>query len=92
MLEDICADYDHLYLFLDNCSIHDTRTVDTFIAEHRHRLTVIWNAACTPNLNLVEGFRDNLKRSAIHNYYFESGENPEVAIMKAVNRLNGNKN
>ncbi len=92
LLDDIYADYDHLYLFLDNCSIHHTRAVEAFIAENRHRLTVIWNATYAPNLNLIERFWGHLKRSAIHNYYFETVENLEDAIMKAVNSLNRNKN
>ncbi len=91
LLDDIYADTDHLYLFLDNCSIHHTRAVEAFIAEHRHRLTVIWNATYAPNLNLIERFWGHLKRSAIHNYYFETVENLEDAIMKAVNSLNRNK-
>ena len=92
LLDDIYADTDHLYLFLDNCSIHHTRAVEAFIAEHRHRLTVIWNATYAPNLNLIERFWGHLKRSAIHNYYFETVQNLESAIMKAINCLNRNKN
>lgn len=92
LLDDIYAEYDHLYLFLDNCSIHHTRAVEAFIAENRRRLTVIWNATYAPNLNLIERFWGHLKRSAIHNYYFGTVENLENAIMKAVNTLNRNKN
>ena len=92
LLDDIYADCDYLYLFLDNCSIHHTRAVEAFIAENRDRLTVIWNATYAPNLNLIERFWGHLKRSAIHNYYFETVENLEDAIMKAVNSLNRNKN
>ena len=91
LLDEIYAHYDHLYLFLDNCSIHHTRTVEAFIAENRHRLTVIWNATYAPNLNLIERFWGHLKRSAIHNVYFETVENLESAIMQAVNCLNRNK-
>ena len=43
--------------------------------DHRGRLTVIWNATYAPNLNLIERFWGHLKRSAIHNYYFETVEN-----------------
>lgn len=42
-----------------------------------------------PHLNLIERFRGHLKRSAIHNYYFET---VEKAIMKAVEILNRQKN
>ena len=92
LLDDIYVDCDHLYLFLDNCSIHHTRAVEAFITENRDRLTIIWNATYAPNLNLIERFWGHLKRSAIHNYYFETVENLESAIMKAVHTLNRNKN
>jgi len=92
LLEDIYADREHIYLFLDNCSIHHTKAVQAFFQTNRDRLTVIWNATYTPNLNLIERFWGHLKNSAIHNYYFETVENLEDAIIKAVNTLNRNKN
>ncbi len=88
LVEDIYADRDHIYLFLDNCSIHHTQAVRAYLEAHRDRLTVIWNATYAPNLNLIERFWGHLKRSAIHNYYFETVGNLEKAIMDAVNRLN----
>lgn len=92
LLEDIYADRDHVYLFLDNCSIHHTKDVHNYLDENRGRLTLIWNATYTPNLNLIERFWGHLKRSAIHNYYFETVGNLETAIMKAVDLLNRQKN
>lgn len=92
LVYDIYADRDHLYLFMDNCSIHHTKAVATFLAANRNRVTVIWNATYAPNLNLIERFWGHLKRSAIHNYYFGTVENLENAIMNAVTRLNRNKN
>jgi len=53
---------------------------------------MIWNATYAPNLNLIERFWGHLKRSAIHNYYFETVRNPEKAIIKAVETLNRQKN
>jgi transposase len=91
LLDDIYADREHVYLFLDNCSIHHTRAVRQYMDAHRDRLTVIWNATYAPNLNLIERFWGHLKRSAIHNYYFQTVENLEKAIMHAVNRLNRQK-
>ncbi len=91
LLEDIYADRDHVYLFLDNCSIHHTKAVRKYIDDNRDRLTVIWNATYAPNLNLIKRFWGHLKRSAIHNYYFETVDNLETAIMKAVNTLNREK-
>lgn len=92
LVEDIYADRDHIYLFLDNCSIHHTKAVQAYLDAHRDQLTVIWNATYAPNLNLIERFWGHLKRSAIHNYYFETVDNLEKAIMDAVNRLNRQKN
>ncbi len=92
LVEDIYADRDHIYLFLDNCSIHHTKAVQAYLDAHRDQLTVIWNATYAPNLNLIERFWGHLKRSAIHNYYFETVDNLEKAILDAVNRLNRQKN
>jgi putative transposase len=82
------ADHERVYLFLDNCSIHHTKAVRQFLDAQRHRVRVIWNAAYTPNLNLIERFWGHLKRSAIHNYYFETVENLEEAIMRAIHSVN----
>ena len=79
-------------MFLDNGSIHHTKAVEAFMESNAHRLSVIWNATYAPNLNLIERFWGHLKDSAIHNYYFETVENLENAIMKAVDALNRNKN
>ena len=66
----------------------ELKAVQKYIDDHRNRLTVIWNATYAPNLNLIERFWGHLKRSAIHNYYFETVDNLEKAIMDAVNQLN----
>lgn len=88
LLDDIYADRDHVYLFLDNCSIHHTKAVQAYIDQRRGRLTVIWNATYAPNLNLIERFWGHLKRAAIHNYFFETIDSLEKAILKAVDALN----
>lgn len=88
LLDDIYADRDHVFLFLDNCSIHHTKAVQVYLDQHRDRLTVIWNATYAPNLNLIERFWGHLKRAAIYNYFFETIDNLEKAIMKAVDALN----
>jgi hypothetical protein len=92
LVEDIYSDREHIYLFLDNCSIHHTKAVQEYIDSHKDRLTMIWNATYAPNLNLIERFWGHLKRSAIHNYYFETVRNLEKAIIKAVETLNRQKN
>ena len=92
LLEDVYTDCKHVYLFLDNCSIHHTKAVQQYLDDHRNRLTVIWNATYAPNLNLIERFWGHLKRSAIHNYYFQTVTNLEKAILRAVRALNRNKN
>jgi putative transposase len=91
LMDDIYADREHVYLFLDNCSIHHTKAVQAYVWEHRERLTIIWNATYAPNLNLIERFWGHLKRSAIHNYFFQTVDNLEQAIMDAVNALNRKK-
>lgn len=76
---------------MDNCSIHHTKGVGEYIANCKGRLVVICNATYAPNLNLIERFWGHLKRSAIHNYYFETVENLEKAIIEAVEALNRQK-
>jgi putative transposase len=92
LLDDIEADRDHLYLFLDNGSIRHTRAVEAFLVDNRPRLTVLGNATYAPDLKLIERFWGPLKRSAIHNYYFGTVENLAKAILDAVTRLHRNKN
>jgi transposase len=92
LVEDIYGDREHIYLFLDNCSIHHTKAVREYIDSCKGRLTIIWNATYAPNLNLIERFWGHLKRSAIHNYYFETVRNLEKAIIKSVETLNRQKN
>lgn len=58
--------------------------VRKYLDDHRDRLMVIWNATHAANLNLIEGFWGHLKRSAIHNYYFETVGDLENAIMQAL--------
>ena len=88
LMNDVYQNYRHVYLFLDNCSIHHTKAVQHFLTDHRERLTVIWNATYAPNLNLIERFWGHLKSAAIHNYYFETVDNLENAIINAVDRIN----
>ena len=68
------------------------KAVREYIKTHRHKLRVIEDATYEPNLKLIEWFLGHLKHSAIHNYYFETVENLEKAIMKAVEILNRQKN
>lgn len=82
------AAHERVYLFLDNCSIHHAKAVRAFLDAQRPRVRVIWNAAYAPHLNLIERFWGHLKRSAIHNYYFQTVENLEDAILRAINNLN----
>jgi transposase len=81
-------DHDRVYLFLDNCSIHHTKAVRNYFHDAMPRVRPIWNAAYTPNLNLIERFWGHLKRSAIHNYYFETVDNLEQAILRAIDTVN----
>jgi putative transposase len=92
LVDHLYAERERIYLFLDNCSIHHTKAVQAYFREHRQRIRVIWNATYTPNLNLIERFWGHLKRSAIHNYYFETVDNLERAIMDAVLNLNRRHN
>lgn len=92
LVEDLYADREHLFVFLDNCSIHHAKAVQAYFAHQRKRVRVIWNARYAPNLNLIERFWGHLKRSAIHNYFFQTVENLEQAILDAVLAMNKQPN
>jgi transposase len=88
LLGDHYAEQERVYLFLDNCSIHHTKAVRQYLQAVRPRVHTIWNAAYTPNLNLIERFWGHLKRSAIYNYYFQTVDNLENAILRAIHHIN----
>lgn len=78
----------HVFLFLDNCAIHNSRAALRFFADHRDRVTPIWNAPYAPELNLIERYWGHLKAKAIHNYYFKTVESLRDAIHQAATALN----
>lgn len=85
-LKGLCNAYpdQHLLIFLDNCSIHHAKVVQRFLADHEDRLTLLWNAPYTPELNLIERYWGHLKAKAINNYFFGTVEELESAIRQAV--------
>ncbi len=82
----------HVFLFLDNCSIHHSRLVERFLADHKKDLTVIWNAPYTPELNLIERYWGHLKAKALNNHLFSSLDELKAAIRDAVTRMNRSEN
>lgn len=72
--------------------VTDKKRSGEFLDDHRESVTVIWNATYAPNLNLIERLWGNLKRTAIHNYYFQTVEILEDAIIQAVHTINRNPN
>jgi transposase len=78
----------HVWMFLDNCSIHNSKAVRRFVADRAGRLTLIWNAPYTPELNLIERYWGHLKSTALNSYLFETIEHLEGAIRAAVRHLN----
>ena len=85
-LQGLCRAYPgrHLLIFIDNCSIHRARVVQRFVADHRDRITLIWNAPYTPELNLIERYWGHLKAKATNNYFFGTVVELERAIRDAV--------
>ena len=78
----------HVFVFLDNCSIHTSKLVQRFWADHRAELTPIWNAAYTPELNLIERYWGHLKATATDNYFFGDEEHLRAAIRAAITAFN----
>jgi transposase len=78
----------HVFLFLDNCSIHHSKVVRRFLVDHARELTPIWNAPYAPELNRIERYWGHLKAKAIHNYYFGTLDNLKTAIREAIHALN----
>ncbi len=82
----------HVYLVLDNGSIHTARIVQEFMAKRKSRLTVLWLPKYSPNLNLIERVWGHLKRSALANVFHGTVGRLVVAIARAVRALNDHKN
>ena len=78
----------HIFLFVDNCSIHDSKLVRRFLADHQDRITLIWNATYCPELNLIERYWGYLKAGATNNYLFESVDALRQAVREAVSLVN----
>lgn len=78
----------HLYLFLDNCSIHTAKRVQRVLIDLKERVTLVFNAPYTPELNLIERYWGHLKSKAINNYYFGTLDDLTSAIYDAVAALN----
>lgn len=81
----------HLFLFLDNVSIHRSKISMRFLADHAGRITPIWNAPYTPELNHIERYWGHLKARATHNYCFGSVDLLKTAIRQAITDLNPSK-
>jgi len=82
----------HVYLVLDNGPIHTAQLVEEFLAKRTGRLTVLWMPKYSPNLNLIERVWGHLKRSALANVFHGTPGRLAVAIHRAVEGLNDNKN
>jgi transposase len=81
----------HLFLFLDNVSIHKSKAAFRFLADHKDQFTPIWNAPYTPELNHIERYWGHLKARAMHNYFFGTVDLLKTAIQEAVVDLNRSK-
>lgn len=86
--EEVYPDKEHIFLFMDNCSIHKTKAIHAFFQGHKETVTVIWNAAYAPNLNDIERVWGQMKRASINNYYFETVAQLEQAVLRAVREHN----
>jgi transposase len=78
----------HVFLFLDNSSVHTSKAVRRFLADHRDRITPIWNATYAPQLNLIERYWGHLKAKALNNYFFGDVEALEAAVREAIHAFN----
>lgn len=55
--------------------------------DHPDHVFVIWLPKYSPELNLIEGLRGYLKRSALNNYFYGTVESLEAAIHEAFGEL-----
>ncbi len=67
----IDGDPDHFwFVVLDNASAHTTRAIETFAAEHRQRIELVYLPTYSPHLNLIERLwrlmRSNVTRNRFH--------------------------
>jgi len=86
--EVVYSDVQRLFLFMDNCSIHKTKAVFSYLQDRSQKMKVIWNATYAPNLNDIERVWGQLKRSCVNNYYFETVQNLETAVLQAIRQRN----
>ena len=84
LIELPCHQGKRLYVFMDNCSIHNSKRSQRFIFALKGCLKVIWNAPYTPELNLIERFWKHLKETAICNEFFGDLEGLKSAVVRAV--------
>jgi transposase len=76
-----------LVVVIDNASYHRTRRVLALLEDHADHVLVVWLPRYSPELNLIEGLRGYLKRSALNNHFFGDIESLEAAIHDAFNEL-----
>lgn len=75
----IDRDPDHFwFVVLDNASAHTTRAIETFAADHRRRIELVYLPTYSPHLNLIERLwrlmRSNVTRNRFHSSLYAVAE------------------
>lgn len=74
----------HLFLIHDRAKYHTSKATQSFLAEHRDRLTECRLPSYSPDYNPIEFLWRKVKKDATHNKYFEKFEQIIASVDKAL--------
>ena len=77
-------------LAIDNASYHCSKAVRSLLDDHNDHVFVVWLPPYSPELNLIKGLWDDLKRSVLNNYFCGEIKLLEAAIHEAFGELQQN--
>ena len=74
----------HLFLIHDGAKYHTSKATQSFLAEHRDRLTECRLPSYSPDYNPIEYLWRKVKKEATHNKYFEQFEQIIASVDKTL--------
>lgn len=72
----------------DNGRFHTTKAVQTFLKQHRDKITVFWLPPYCPSLNLIERLWGHVKRTFLANVLYLSLDDLIKAFRQGIRYLN----
>lgn len=88
-LKNVIAKYQgKIVIVLDNARIHHAKLLQSFLDEHKDRLTLMFLPPYSPDLNMIEELWGWLKSSVINNVFFESLVEIKLAVRSFIEWIN----